>query len=153
MRSPVGRAPRAWKDSRCSPNSMPAGSEVLPERIQVLERGWLSCNSVLLRGSDGAALIDSGYGAHAPQTLALVERALAGKRIAHLINTHCHSDHMGGNRALQLAHRCRTTIPAGEAPLIDAWDEQALVLGFADQRAERFRYDDTIAAGDALQLG
>jgi len=125
----------------------------LPSQIQVFERGWLSCNNVLLQGSGGAALVDSGYGAHAPQTVALVEHALGGKRLAQLVNTHCHSDHMGGNRAIQDAHRCRTTIPVGEAPLIDRWDEEALVLGFADQRAERFRYDDTVAPGDEVRLG
>ena len=60
---------------------------------------------------------------------------------------------MGGNRALQAAHGCRITIPAGEAPLIDRWDDRELVLGFADQRAERFRYDDALAAGDTIRLG
>lgn len=126
---------------------------MLPEQIQVFERGWLSSNNVLLRGTDGAALIDSGYLAHAPQTLALVDHALGGGRLARLVNTHCHSDHMGANRALQDTHDCRTTIPAGEAPLIDRWDERELVLGFAGQTAERFRYDDTLAAGDTLRLG
>ena len=32
-------------------------------------------------------------------------------------------------------------------PLIEAWDEQALWLSYADQRCERFSFDDTIAAG------
>ncbi len=126
---------------------------MLPSQIQVFERGWLSSNNVLLRGTDGAALIDSGYLSHAPQTLALVEHALGGVRLARLVNTHCHSDHMGGNRAVQDAHRCRTTIPAGEAPLIDRWDDRELVLGFADQRADRFRYDDVMRPGDAFRLG
>jgi glyoxylase-like metal-dependent hydrolase (beta-lactamase superfamily II) len=126
---------------------------LLPKQIQVFERGWLSSNNVLLRGADGASLIDSGYASHAPQTLALVEHALGGERLARLVNTHCHSDHMGGNRALQDAHGCRTTIPQGEAPLIDRWDDRELVLGFADQRADRFRYDDTLRAGDVLRLG
>jgi len=126
---------------------------LLPEQLQVFERGWLSSNNVLMRGGDGAALVDSSYVAHAPQTLALLEHALGGGRLARLVNTHCHSDHMGGNRAIQEAHGCRTTIPAGEAPLIDRWDDRELVLGFADQRADRFRYDDTIAPGDTLRLG
>ena len=30
----------------------------------------------------------------------------------------------------------------GEAPLIDAWDEDALILGFADQRADRDGEDE-----------
>lgn len=121
--------------------------------VQVLERGWLSSNSVILHAADGASLVDSGYGAHVAQTLELVDHALKGARLARLINTHCHSDHMGGNRALQEKHRCRTTIPAGEAPLIDSWDEDALFLRSADQRAERFRYDDTLTPGDVLRLG
>ena len=126
---------------------------MLPEQIRVFERGWLSSNNVLLRGTDGAALIDSGYLTHAPQTLALVAHALGGEPLARLVNTHCHSDHMGANRALQDAHGCRITIPAGEAPLVDRWDERELVLGFAGQRAERFRYDDTLRAGDTFRLG
>jgi glyoxylase-like metal-dependent hydrolase (beta-lactamase superfamily II) len=126
---------------------------LLPRQIRVLERGWLSCNNVLLAGSDGVTLVDSGYGDHVPQTLALLDHALAGRPLTWLVNTHCHSDHMGGNRAVQEKHGCRTTIPAGEAPLIDAWDEESLILGFADQRAARFRYDDTLAPGATLRMG
>src|SRR6185436_15681144 len=98
----------------------------LPKGVQVLERGWLSSNNIVLRDPDGCTLIDSGYGSHVPQTLALVRHALEGQPLLHLINTHCHSDHMGGNAALQREHRCRTSIPAGEAPVIDAWDERGL---------------------------
>jgi glyoxylase-like metal-dependent hydrolase (beta-lactamase superfamily II) len=126
---------------------------LLPPSLQVLERGWLSSNGILAADADGVTLVDSGYGSHAPQTLALVEHALAGRRLAWLVNTHCHSDHMGGNRAVQEKFACRTTVPVGEAPLIDAWDEAALMIGFADQRAERFRYDDTLAAGDSFRMG
>lgn len=125
----------------------------LPGELQVLLRGWLSANNILARGASETVLIDSGYVTHAPQTVALVAHALAGDTLARLVNTHCHSDHMGGNRAIQLRFDCRTTIPIGEAPLIDAWDERSLMLGFADQRAERFRYDDVLAPGDSLQMG
>lgn len=126
---------------------------MLPDGIRVLERGWLSSNNVLLRGGAGAALVDSGYGSHAEQTVALVAHALGGARLERLVNTHCHSDHMGGNAAIQRAHGCRTSIPAGEAPLIARWDEEALLLSYADQRAERFRIDDTFAPGEVLRLG
>lgn len=125
----------------------------LPETVKVLERGWLSANNILLKGADGAALVDSGYVTHAPQTLALLKHVLAGAPLARLINTHCHSDHMGGNAALQREYGCRTSLPAGEAPLIERWDEEALLLSYADQRAERFRIDDTFAPGDVLRLG
>jgi glyoxylase-like metal-dependent hydrolase (beta-lactamase superfamily II) len=125
----------------------------LPESIQVIERGWLSANNILLHAPGGAVVIDSGYGAHVPQTLALLERALAGRKLARLVNTHCHSDHMGGNAAVQSKYGCRTSIPQGEAALIDNWDEQQLILSVADQRAERFRYDDTFRDGETLEMG
>jgi glyoxylase-like metal-dependent hydrolase (beta-lactamase superfamily II) len=133
-------------------SDMPS-APVLPETVKVLERGWLSSNNVLLNGGDGAALVDSGYLMHAPQTLALLKHALAGAPLARLVNTHCHSDHMGGNAALQREYGCRTSIPVGEAPLVERWDEEALLLSYADQRAERFRIDDTFAPGDTLRLG
>jgi len=124
----------------------------LPRGIQVLERGWLSSNNVVLQAG-GATVVDSGYGAHAAQTVALVEHALRGKPLERLVNTHCHSDHMGGNAALQRRFRCRTSIPAGEAPLIERWDERELILSAADQRAERFAFDDTFGDSDTLVMG
>ncbi|HKB62003.1 MAG TPA: MBL fold metallo-hydrolase [Burkholderiales bacterium] len=125
----------------------------LPESIQVIERGWLSSNNVVLHARTDAIVVDSGYGAHVPQTLALLERVLAGKKLARLVNTHCHSDHMGGNAAIQKKFGCGTSIPEGEAALVDDWDEQALILAIADQRAERFSYDDTFRDGDTLEMG
>ncbi len=125
----------------------------LPPQIQVLERGWLSSNNILIHASDGSALIDSGYHAHAAQTLLLLQHALGGNALARLINTHCHSDHMGGNAAVQRAYGCRTSIPAGEAAAVAAWDDATLMLSRTGQDAERFSFDDTIAVGDRLQLG
>ena len=66
------------------------------KRLLVLERGWLSSNNVLCIEDEEAALVDSGYVTHAAQTLALVDKALDGRRLTRLINTHSHSDHIGG---------------------------------------------------------
>jgi len=71
----------------------------LPESIQVIERSWLSSKQHrACMHAPAQWFVDSGYGAHVPQTLALLERVLAGKKLARLVNTHCHSDHMGGQR-------------------------------------------------------
>lgn len=123
--------------------------------IQVIVRDWLNANHVLIRGRDESVLIDSGYGAHAEQTLALITagEALGDRRLDRVINTHCHSDHMGGNAVLARAYGCPISLPVDAARLIDAWDTRELLLDYADQRAERFAYADTIAAGDALRLG
>ncbi len=79
--------------------------------------------------------------------------ALRGRRLDWLVNTHCHSDHMGGNARIRAANGCRLSIPVGEAPLIEAWDDESLWLGYAEQRCERFEFDDTIAPGDRLNWG
>jgi glyoxylase-like metal-dependent hydrolase (beta-lactamase superfamily II) len=125
----------------------------LPPSMHVFERGWLSSNNVLFTGSAGTALVDSGYVTHAPQTLALVAHALAGRPLDRLLNTHLHSDHCGGNAALQAAYACRTAIPAADAIKVRDWDEDALSYRATGQQCARFSFDETIAPGDELQLG
>jgi glyoxylase-like metal-dependent hydrolase (beta-lactamase superfamily II) len=126
---------------------------MLPPSMRLLERGWLSANNILFLGRDEAALVDSGYVSHAPQTLALVGHLLGGRPLDLLINTHLHSDHCGGNAALQAAHGCRTLIPAAEAERVRAWDEDALSYRATGQQCPRFGFDGTLSAGDRLRLG
>jgi glyoxylase-like metal-dependent hydrolase (beta-lactamase superfamily II) len=125
----------------------------LPPTLKVLERGWLSANNILGLDGDEASLIDTGYVTHAPQTVALVREALGGKRLTRVINTHSHSDHIGGNAALQRAFGCAIHVPEGMAGWISAWDEEALLLSTADQAAEPFRIDATLAPGDRFVFG
>ena len=125
----------------------------LPENMHVLQRGWLSSNNILFAGRDQTALVDSGYATHAPQTLELVAHLLRGRRLDLLVNTHIHSDHCGGNAALQSAHGCRTLVPAGVARAVRDWDEDALSYVATGQQCPRFGFDATIAAGDTLTLG
>jgi len=124
----------------------------LPDTLRVFERGWLSSNNVLFTG-EAPALVDSGYLTHAPQTLALVRHALAGQPLARLLNTHLHSDHCGGNGALQAAYGCHTAIPAAEAVKVAAWDEEALSFRATGQQCARFGFDALLAPGDVLELG
>ncbi len=130
-----------------------AAPSKLPPQVRVIVRDWLNANHILLTARDRTVLVDSGYGRDASITLAKISVELAGKPLDWLVNTHCHSDHMGGNAAVRRAYGCRLSIPLGEAPLIEAWDEQTLWLSYADQRCERFAFDDTIAPGDVLDWG
>ncbi len=128
----------------------------LAPSIHVLERGWLSSNNVLLFGRDEVAMIDSGYVTHGEQTQTLVRHVLhqrGRERLDLLINTHLHSDHCGGNAALQAAHHCRIAIPAAEADKVRHWDETALSYQATGQRCPRFVHDQVIASGDVLRLG
>jgi glyoxylase-like metal-dependent hydrolase (beta-lactamase superfamily II) len=126
---------------------------MLPASLLVLERGWLSSNNIVCLEGDEAALIDSGYVTHAAQTVALLENALDGRRLTRLLNTHSHSDHIGGNAAVMQAFGCRVIVPVGIDATIAEWDEEALLLSPLGQSAARFRHDATIAGGDEVELG
>jgi glyoxylase-like metal-dependent hydrolase (beta-lactamase superfamily II) len=122
--------------------------------VTVFERGWLSANNILVQGQGPTALIDSGYASHAAQTLALVEHALQGELLDLLLNTHLHSDHCGGNAALQLRYpACHTRIPPGSAEAVRAWDPVALTYEPTGQVCARFRFDGLLKPGETVQLG
>ncbi|SIT37199.1 Zn-dependent hydrolase, glyoxylase [Paraburkholderia ribeironis] len=125
----------------------------LPASIRVFERGWLSSNNVLLIDDACAALVDTGYASHAPQTLALVQQTLGMRPLDLIVNTHLHSDHCGGNALLQTTWPCRTLIPASEADTVRDWDETRLSFRATAQTCERFRFTGTIAPGSQLRLG
>jgi glyoxylase-like metal-dependent hydrolase (beta-lactamase superfamily II) len=100
-------------------------------------------------------LVDSGYCTHRERTLELLASAAGLDRqpLERLVNTHCHSDHMGGNAAVANAYGCRITIPAGEAKHVDPWTPQSAWMEQFDQRADPFRFDDTLAAGESFEGG
>jgi glyoxylase-like metal-dependent hydrolase (beta-lactamase superfamily II) len=123
--------------------------------LTFLERGWLSSNNVLFAGDAHAeaTLVDTGYACHAEQTLALVGAALRGRRLDRIVNTHLHSDHCGGNAALQARHGCTVDVPAGEADAVDRWDEAALSYRATGQQCPRFARSGVLRAGSPTRLG
>jgi len=90
-----------------------------------------------------------------PLTLALLasRQGLDGAPLVKLVNTHCHSDHMGGNAAIARAYGCPIAVPASEGPLIETWDTKTLLLDYADQYADRFAVDETLEAGATYGWG
>lgn len=127
---------------------------LLPEGVRVFERGWLSSNNILFVGKHVAALIDSGYCSHSDQTLDLVNSVLREEPLDLLLNTHLHSDHCGGNAALQrLYPDLKTLIPPGHASLVSAWDPVGLAFIPTGQSCPRFKFDGLLAAGTEIELG
>jgi len=126
----------------------PAVAALLPPQLHVFVRDWLSANNILLKSRDGHVLIDSGYVRHAPLTLALLasKRGIGHEQLAFLVNTHCHSDHVGGNAAIVRRYECPVAVPAAEAPLVERWDGKALLYDYCDQQIERFAVDHVLPA-------
>ncbi len=129
----------------------------LPPDIVFIERDWLSANHIMFHDGDTATLIDSGYGKFTDVTLKKVDAVLrtwGDTSLDRIINTHIHSDHIGGNAELQRLHRgCSITVPVDEQPALVNWDAPEQMLTYADQEAERFAWDDVIEPGQAVRLG
>ena len=131
----------------------------LPPEMTVLERGWLSANNIVFRGADnrldgGAAVVDTGYCTHAAQTVALIGAALQGQPLERIFNTHLHSDHCGGNAALQAAWPgVRTAVPPGHLAQVQGWDAYALSYTPTGQHCPRFRADAALLPGTEVRLG
>lgn len=126
----------------------------LPPGVTVFERGWLSANNIFFLGRDGSALIDSSYCTHSEQTLALVAHALGGRQLDRLLNTHLHSDHCGGNAALQQRYpHLQTLIPPGAAAHVKQWDPDALTYVATGQNCPRFQFTGLLQPGTETFLG
>ncbi|MFM6989981.1 MAG: MBL fold metallo-hydrolase [Rhodoferax sp.] len=126
----------------------------LPPSVQVFQRGWLSSNNILVRDAHYAALVDSGYCTHSDQTVALVRSALGAQPLDLLLNTHLHSDHCGGNAALQEAYPALLTrIPPGLAHAVKPWTPSHLSFDATGQSCPPFHIDALLQPGSTLTLG
>ena len=119
-----------------------------------LERGWLSANNVLFVEETTATVVDTGYCSHAAQTVALLESSIQGRPLSRILNTHLHSDHCGGNAALQARWPgVQTWIAPGQAQHVHDWDPLALSYVPTGQACPRFTAQHVLRPGHDIVLG
>jgi glyoxylase-like metal-dependent hydrolase (beta-lactamase superfamily II) len=125
----------------------------LPDGVHVFERGWLSSNNIFFDDGKTSWLVDSGYSTHSEQTLALVSNKLGSRPLDFLVNTHLHSDHCGGNAALQAQYPSLTTlIPPGQAEFVKNWDAAGLTYDATGQVCPKFVFNSLLKPDTHIRL-
>ena len=121
----------------------------LPDWVIWRQRPFPDANLLLLPGPR-AALVDSGFVGHADETLAWAD-AHAGA-IGLVVNTHWHSDHVGGNGLLQRTG-AGIAAAAPESDAINRRDPGCCVAEYLDQPVAPYTVDVALEDGDVRQLG
>lgn len=129
---------------------MPASMlPALPSGLVWQQRSFPNANFLLLLGEE-TTLIDSGFAAHAEATAGLVHAH--SRRISRVVNTHWHSDHVGGNALFQRAG-AEIVGSVTDADDLDRADPGCCVAEYLDQPVPQYLIDQRIADGDRLLLG
>jgi glyoxylase-like metal-dependent hydrolase (beta-lactamase superfamily II) len=129
-----------------------AQSEIL-EDLFFIERGYLNGNHFVHR-SEEPVLIDSGYISDFDETARLIT-GLGVKlaKICLIISTHCHCDHIGGNKIIQEQSSCDIAVHKIGKYFIDTQDDWATWWKYYNQQAEFFDCQTGIEDADIINIG
>ncbi|MCK2005109.1 MBL fold metallo-hydrolase [[Brevibacterium] frigoritolerans] len=115
-------------------------------------RKFPSANMVLIK-DQLPVLIDTGFGSDVKDTEQLIKEVGISPEELHLIvNTHYHSDHVGGNFHFQ-KYGVRIAAHNWEADLINSCDSEACSSEWLDQPVEPYRVDLKFSDNDDINTG
>lgn len=123
----------------------------LPTWVTWQQRSFPDANLLLFEGAR-TALVDSGFVGHAEQTAEWVRGRLGMADLALVVNTHWHSDHVGGNGLLQSAG-AGIAASAPDADALARRDPGCCVAEYLDQPVAPYAVDETLADGQVVRLG
>ncbi|QNK86166.1 MBL fold metallo-hydrolase [Sporosarcina sp. resist] len=84
-------------------------------------------------------LIDTGFGSDVKDTELLIkEEGVSPEELHLIVNTHYHSDHVGGNYQLQKNYGVKIAAHKWEADLINSCDTEACGSEWLDQPVEPY---------------
>ncbi len=121
--------------------------------IIFLERPFPSANMVLIK-DQLPVLIDTGFGSDVRETEKLIKDVGVSPEKLHLfVNTHYHSDHVGGNHHFQKNYEVKIAAHTWEADLINSRDPESCSAEWLDQPVEPYRVDRKLIHGDEIHTG
>jgi hydroxyacylglutathione hydrolase len=124
-----------------------------PRWLRFVERPFPSSNMVVIAG-DEPVLVDAGYGSDLARTEGLLaERGIGPADLSLVVNTHHHSDHVGGNAGLQGRHDTPVAAHRWEAEMVNRRDPEACSAWWLDQPVEPYRVDVPLSDGDEIVAG
>ena len=126
---------------------------ILPNWLHFSQRTFPSANMALIHGKR-PVLIDTGFGSDFPETVKLVQHAgINPENLYLVINTHYHSDHVGGNHGFQSKYQIPIATFHTEAALINQRDIAACSAEWLAQPIESYTIDQSLDEGDEIDTG
>lgn len=124
-----------------------------PGWLRFVERPFPSANMAVIAG-DKPVLVDTGYGSDLTRTEGLLaERGIQPKDLSLVVNTHYHSDHVGGNARLQNSYGVPVAAHRWEADLVNRRDPETCSAEWLDQPVDPYQVDRSLSEGDELDAG
>jgi len=123
------------------------------DNLFFIQRGYLNGNHFVYR-SEQPVLIDTAYITDFETTEKLITSL--GVDIAHtkmIVNTHCHCDHIGGNKIVQDRSSCQIAMHKMGKHFIDSRDDWSTWWKYYDQDAAFFNCSRGLDDGDAISIG
>jgi hydroxyacylglutathione hydrolase len=124
-----------------------------PEWLAFFERRYPSANMALIRG-ERPVLVDTGYGSDLTDTEDLLREAgVPPESLSLIVNTHYHSDHVGGNGGLQRGYGTPVAAHRWEAALVNDRDREACGAEWLGQPVEPYEANLPLSDGDEVDAG
>jgi glyoxylase-like metal-dependent hydrolase (beta-lactamase superfamily II) len=118
-----------------------------------IERGYLNANHFVYRSAQ-PILIDTAYVVDFADTAGLIAQLDVDlSDIKLIISTHCHCDHIGGNKLIQDRSDCDIALHKIGKHFIDTRDDWATWWKYFDQQADFFNCTLELNDGDSIAVG
>jgi glyoxylase-like metal-dependent hydrolase (beta-lactamase superfamily II) len=115
------------------------------------------CNVYLIDGGTELALVDTGGSGGTSAIIENMRRFDLNPELTKMaINTHCHYDHIGGNKRIKELTGCKIAVHDAEAEFVEKLDPRLTLINMALKRGLKFdstKVDLKLEDGALLRIG